>query len=124
MLSGKEDVSAFLEDFLTPTERIVLAKRITIAFMLKKGYDYEIIKSILKVSQSTVSAINLKLKYSGKGYHKILDKILLQEKIKASFDQIENFLLKTLAMGRGKGTGFWKELKKRKKFDDSNHRTL
>ena len=32
LLSRPEDIVAFLDDFLTPTERIVLAKRITIAF--------------------------------------------------------------------------------------------
>lgn len=109
-LSGKENVFTFFDDFLTETEKIVLSKRIAIAFMLKKNYSYEIIKSVLKVSQSTISIINLKLKYSGKGYHKILDKILLQEKIKAGIDQVENFILETLARGRGKGTGFWKNI--------------
>ena len=119
-LSGKENVFTFFDDFLTETEKIVLSKRIAIAFMLKKDYNYEIIKSVLRVSQSTVSIVNLKLKYSGKGYHQILDKILLQEKIKAGFDQVENFILENLSRGRGKGTSFWKEIKRKKQRDNSS----
>lgn len=120
LLSGKENVFVFLDDFLTQTEKIVLSKRIAIAFMLKKSYDYETIKNILKVSQSTVSAISLKLKYAGKGYHQVLDKILLQEKIKTSFDQIEKFILENLSRGKGKGTSFWKELKQKKQKENSS----
>ena len=37
----------------------------------------------LKVSAPTISDVSLKLKYSGKGYHQILDKILAQKKLKS-----------------------------------------
>ncbi|MEK7622494.1 MAG: YerC/YecD family TrpR-related protein [Patescibacteria group bacterium] len=114
LLSRPEDIVAFLDDFLTPTERIVLAKRITIAFLLKQGCSYETIMHTLKVSAPTISDVSLKLKYSGKGYHQILDKILAQKKIKKVFDQIENLALNALTVGRGKGTSFWRDLKIKK----------
>ncbi len=114
LLSRPEDITAFLADFLTPTEIIVLSKRITIALLLKQGYSYEAIMHTLKVSAPTVSGVSLKLKYSGKGYHQILDKILSQQKIKKVFDQIENTALNALTLGRGKGTSFWRDLKLKK----------
>ena len=43
--------------FFTSTERIVLAKRIAIAFMLTKGYTYDQIVGKLKVSHGTVAKI-------------------------------------------------------------------
>lgn len=119
LLSNHDDITAFLDDFLTPTERIVLSKRITIALLLKQGCPYDVIKKTLKVSAPTISDVSLKLKYSGKGYHKILDKILMEKKIKGIFDQIENFALEALTVGRGKGTSLWWNLKKRKQQSTS-----
>jgi len=119
MLSSVDDITAFLDDFLTPTERIVLTKRITIALLLKKGCPYDVIKKTLKVSAPTISGVSLKLKYSGKGYHKILDKILLEKKIKGIFDKIENFALEALTIGRGKGTSLWWDLKMKKQQSTS-----
>ena len=39
-LSAKDKVSLFLDDLLSPTEKLMLSKRVAIAFMLMKGYDY------------------------------------------------------------------------------------
>lgn len=120
MLSFKEDIFAFLEDFLSPTERIVLSKRITIALLLKKGYAYEAIKNVLKVSSPTVADVNRKLKFSGQGYHRILDKILRYQKINNVFDKIETIILNQLSLGRGKGSSFWRDLKYKKLKDQSS----
>lgn len=120
LLSNREDIFAFFDDFLSPTERIMLSKRIAIALMLKKGYNYEIIKDILKVSQATIASINLKLKYTGKGYNQVLNRILSQEKINEIFNKIENFILDNLSRGRGKGSGFWQELKRKKQLQKSS----
>ncbi len=114
LLSRPQDIADFLDDFLSPTERIVLSKRITVALLLKQGCSYEVIMKTLKVSAPTVADVSLKLKYSGKGYHRILDKILAQQKIKGIFDKIENFGLEVLTLGRGKGTGLWYNLKIKK----------
>lgn len=120
LLYKKEDIVNFLEDFLSPTERIVLSKRITIALMLKKGYSFETIKKLIKVSQSTIAGVNLKLKYTGKGYQRILDRILLDQKISGIFNQIENYILSALTIGKGKGTGIWYDLKIKKQREGSS----
>lgn len=120
LLYKKEDIINFLEDFFSPTERIVLSKRITIALMLKKGYSYEMIKKLIKVSQPTVADVNLKLKYAGKGYHKILDQMLVNRKIKSVFDNIEKFILAGLTIGHGKGTGYWFQQKIKKQRETSS----
>ncbi len=120
MLSVKADIFAFLDDFLSPTERIVLSKRITIALLLKKGYSYEAIKAALNVSAPTVADVNQKLKFSGQGYHQVLDKILRYQKISNVFDKIETIILNQLSLGSGKGSGFWKELKYKKLKDQSS----
>lgn len=67
-LKNSNDVASFLEDFLTPTEKMMLAKRLAVAVMLAKGYDYREIKKTLRVSFQMVANVSLWLKYKGKGY--------------------------------------------------------
>ena len=120
LLYKKEDIVSFLEDFLSPTEKIVLSKRITIALMLKKGYSFVMIKKLIKVSQSTIAGVNLKLKYTGKGYNKVLDKMIADKKINHIFNQIEKFVLSALTIGKGKGTGIWHDLKVKRQRETSS----
>src|SRR3989344_4824995 len=45
-----KEVAIFLEDFLSPTEKVMLAKRLAIAILFSKGYNHRSISSLLKVS--------------------------------------------------------------------------
>lgn len=110
-LRNENDAVNFIEDLLTPTEKIMLSKRVAIAIMLKKGFDQEVIRSILKVSRSTVSAVNGKVKFGGKGYNLVLEKIIKSDKIEAISNKIEEIALKALSFGHGKGTEVWKEVR-------------
>lgn len=91
-LKNAEDIEDFLEDFLSPVEKIMLAKRLSIAVLLAKGYRYQTITSILRVTPSTIASVNISLKYSGKGYKKMVEKILQNEKINIFWERIEDFL--------------------------------
>ena len=51
------ELDVFLRSFLTPTEQIVLAKRLAIARMLEAGCSYEDIKLELKVSSATIASV-------------------------------------------------------------------
>ena len=74
----KKQAENLLNDLLTPTERIMLAKRLSIAIMLLKEYDYATIRRVLNVSFGTISRVATWLKIGGKGYKKILEKLLRQ----------------------------------------------
>ena len=50
-----------MDDFLSPTEKTVLVKRLAIAVMLIKGNDYNSIRQTLKVTPVTISKISLKI---------------------------------------------------------------
>lgn len=52
-----ESTKEFLKDFLTKSEFEALTKRLAIAYWLKKGRSYENIKTNLKVSSATISAV-------------------------------------------------------------------
>lgn len=79
----------FFDDFLSPTEKIMLAKRLSIALMLLKGFDYKSIEDTLKVSSTTIKAVNLWIKHGGKGGKSLLQKIIKSEKIEEFWDKIE-----------------------------------
>ena len=61
-VKGKEDTQLFLNDLLTPTERVVLAKRLAIAVLLLNGWGYESIQNFLKVSSDTVGKVSVIVK--------------------------------------------------------------
>lgn len=93
-LRSSEDIEDFLEDFLSPVEKIMLAKRLSIAVLLAKGYTYPSISRILRVTPSTISTVSISLKYSGKGYKKLVNKILHDEKIDDFWQRMEDILAK------------------------------
>ncbi len=68
----------FLDDLLTRTEKVVLAKRLAIALLLQSGSSYSDIKDLIKVSASTISSVNNKLN-TGKGYREVINKLLSVE---------------------------------------------
>ncbi|MBI3289940.1 hypothetical protein HYZ78_00920 [Candidatus Microgenomates bacterium] len=60
-LKGKES-ELIIESLLTPTERVMLAKRIGILFLLNEGKEENTIAETLKVTQGTVSRIKIQHK--------------------------------------------------------------
>lgn len=99
----------FFNDLLTPTEKIMLSKRLAIAVMLIKGYDYSSIRSTLNVSPSTIGSISLWLKYSGKGYRKTVENLLKRERIEKIFENIDSALEEVIpekTFGRALAKGF------------------
>jgi len=93
-LKTTEDIEDFLHDFLSPVEKIMLAKRLSIAVLLHKGYKYATISAILRVTPPTISQVSLLLKYSGRGYKKVVEKIALNEKMNAFWEKVEDMLSK------------------------------
>lgn len=71
-----DTIAAFLEDLLTPTEKVMLAKRVAIALMILKGNTYEQIENKLKVSKPTIWKVNTWLGVEGKGYRKLLSGVI------------------------------------------------
>lgn len=90
-LSTKQKVIVFLEALLSPTEKLMLSKRLAIAFMLLKGYGYPIINERLKVSDSTIWNIKLNLSHKGKGYQKTIEQIMNKEKWEKFWQGFDNF---------------------------------
>lgn len=91
-LHTSEEIEDFLHEFLSPIENIMLGKRLAIAVLLAKGYRYETIAAILRVTPTTISGVSLRLKYAGKGYKKVVEKILRDEKIDDFWEKVDEIL--------------------------------
>lgn len=51
---GTAETREFINEFLTPTERLQMGKRLTAVIMLIKGYSFTQIEEALKLSPATV----------------------------------------------------------------------
>jgi len=57
-IKGRDAVKLFLRDLLTPSERIMLGRRIIIARMLIGGKSYDEIGELLRVGNGTISRVH------------------------------------------------------------------
>lgn len=109
-IKNPKDAEEFVESILTPVERIMLAKRLAIAFLLEKDYKYREIQRVIRVSLPTIASVNVVRQYMGNGYKKIISKILQDEKVKNFLETSVLKLLSIPAKGN-KGGGVWRYLK-------------
>jgi|SRR3989344_66353 len=63
--TDKKESSQFFSDLFTATERINFAKRLSIAILLYKNYDWKAIKNMLKVSDGTIAKMSAKINSDG-----------------------------------------------------------
>lgn len=95
-LKSVEDARIFLNDLLTRTEKTMIAKRLAIAVLLTKGYDYRSISSTLKVSATTINAILKQQTIDGRGYKNIVGKILRDEDLESFYLKLTRHLGKII----------------------------
>lgn len=117
-LKNKQEADQFISDLLTPTEKIMLSKRLAISFLLERNYDYRTIQETLKVSTGTITSVNMARKLGSEGYKKVISKIMKKE---ALVKILEGSVIKLLSVPAGleKGSGTWTYLKaqaKKNKF--------
>lgn len=98
-IKNPQEARTFLEDFLSLTEKTMFAKRIAIAILLKKNYDFRSISSLLKVSTTTVNNIYKLINLNSKSYNLIIEKYNRRKATKELFQALERNLYK---LRRGK----------------------
>lgn len=90
VLSNKQNIGQFndiLTELLSPTERIMIAKRVAIIYMLMKGVDCSVIIDSLKVSSATISKFQIIVE-NGKFVVEALKKVVRNEKIIDFFEKL------------------------------------
>lgn len=110
------EVLAFLNDLLTPTERIMLAKRVAIAFLLIKGKrTYRNISKTLRVSPGTIAKVHAVLTLQGTGYRKILTGILRKQAVRKMLSELPDIIKPVPSKGQSRGEWHRERLKERRK---------
>lgn len=87
-MKNKSELDNFLNDFMSPTERTVLFKRLAVAVLLAKGNDYRSISDILRVTPITISKMSFRMKYGNGSVKKISEKIMTKDKGKAILEEL------------------------------------
>ena len=83
-LTKEEEMNGFLLSLMTPTERLMIAKRLAMTVLLKEKMPDSHISATLNVTRGTVSRMQLFLEARGQGYDYALRK-LQNEKIMQEF---------------------------------------
>lgn len=87
-----DEAMLFLKDFFTDSELETFAKRLAVAYWLKKGRSYANIKDNLKVSSATIADISFLFK--SLGFEKGLKKIEAEEWANQWSEKIKKFVNK------------------------------
>lgn len=82
----------FLDDLLTPTEKLMLSKRLMAAVLLQRGYSYGAVCRALKLSRATVFLIQRELLKSGEGYRKVFERFFKESRGQRFLSAVERFL--------------------------------
>lgn len=67
-ITDKGLLEKFVRDLLTPSELVMIAKRLMASILLQKGYAQSAICATLKLSRTTVNTIQRELLKGGDGY--------------------------------------------------------
>lgn len=109
------EVVDFLNDLLSPVEKIMVAKRVAIAFLLLQSkYTYDDISKIMKVSRGTIAKIHSTFALQGNGYRKILGDILKRKIAKSALGELVDII--TPLPPKGTKPEYWNYLKARNKL--------
>jgi len=88
-IGRKNVVKDFIDDLLTPTEKVMLAKRLAAAYFLKKGCGYKFISEILKLSPTTINTIQRELLKNGNGYKAVFLLISKTSKLEELIEKLD-----------------------------------
>jgi uncharacterized protein YerC len=105
-LKTKRQVSEFLNDFLTPVEKVMFSKRLAIGYLIAKDYNQRDISRVLKVSTTTVSTFYSVYK-SSDSYKKMVDQIVIKVKNKEMFLDLAESVAELGAIGGAKSASWF-----------------
>jgi len=91
-INNKAKFEKFVDSFLSPTEKIVFAKRLALLVLLSKGHDYASIKQILKISPPTIAKMSIQLKYSAENITPILEDVFKRQAKSSFWEEIKDLL--------------------------------
>jgi len=111
------DAERFIDDLLTETEKVMLAKRLAIVLLLERGYDYRKIRDVLKVSTSTIMTASNRLKQRRTGFRQLNQKLERDKKTKALLTKIGDIIEEMTVRPYSPR---WTEIKRKQQYRNRN----
>lgn len=103
----KKELQEFFSDLLSAVEHTTVLKRLAIAFMLHRGFNFEQISETLKVSKSTVNSVQRQLMSGATGYKQAI-KYIHKQKNKDQFAILLESLFLKMSLPKSYGSLQWK----------------
>lgn len=91
-LTSREEINIFLDEFLTPEEKLMLGKRLILYMLLYKGLTNTQINNILSVSHETTRWYREMFEKKPDIFRKTLERLIKREKTQELWKKIENIL--------------------------------
>jgi uncharacterized protein YerC len=101
-LDNVPDTEKFLSSVLSNTERLMIAKRITAAFLLRHNIESNKIGDILKLTPSTVFRLKLWIQTHQEGFDIIFNKLERQRRNEATKEILYKILDYAIKAGSGR----------------------
>ncbi len=101
-LNEVDDVEKFLQSVLSDTERMMIAKRITAAFLLRHNIESNKIEKILKLTPATVFRLRLWVQTHQEGFDIIFDKLERERRNKTAKEVLYKLLDYAIKAGSGR----------------------
>lgn len=101
-LKSKSDVDKFLSSALTDTERLMVAKRVVTAFLLRNNIEEKKVGDTLKLTPATITRLKMWINLKREGFDLVFDKLDKRSKeniAKQILYKILNYSIKA-ALGR------------------------
>lgn len=95
-IKDAKEMDLFVCSFLTKTERLMLAKRLGVAYLLNEGVPQEIIAEVLSIGRPTVERMSLFLKNEQNGYRVALN-VLRKNELFKEFKRVFADILKKMS---------------------------
>ena len=112
-LNDAGDVEKFLSSVLSDTEKLMIAKRITAAFLLRHNVESDKIQNILKLTPGTVFRLKLWIQTHQDGFDILFDKMERERRFKMAKDVFYKLLNYAITAGSGRVPNpFKKEFRK------------
>jgi len=101
-LDSVPDTEKFLSSILSETERIMIAKRVVSAFLLRHDVESEKIQDTLKLTPATVARLKLWIQTHQEGFDVIFNKLEKQRRSEIAKKILYKILAYAIVAGSGK----------------------
>lgn len=109
---GQEDFLSIIDDILSPTEKIMLAKRLAIIYLLIKKVDHRDITDTLKVSSATVVFYSAMFYKKNSRVANIINNMLKKEKVLNFLDDFFADIMISPGIYKGHWQSYWDHKRK------------